>query len=87
MSKNDDKTVIVYGAEWCAFCHQAMHYFDKIGVKYEYKNVDLDVAAMQDAIRKSGQMGIPVIDMQGEIVVGFDRPHIDHVVKEKHLAA
>jgi len=84
--KTTDKTVIVYGAEWCAFCHQAMQYFDKLGVKYEYKNVDLDQAALQDAVQKSGQMGIPVIDMQGEIIVGFDRPRIDSTIKEKHLA-
>jgi glutaredoxin len=81
-----DAAIIVYGAEWCAFCHQAMQYFDKLGAKYTYKNVDLDQSAMQDAVSKSGQMGIPVIDMAGEIIVGFDRPRIDAILKEKHLA-
>lgn len=80
-----DNSIIVYGAEWCAFCHQAMHYFDQIGVKYVYKNVDLEPAAMQDAISKSGQMGIPVIDIDNEIIIGFDRPRIDAALKEKQL--
>jgi glutaredoxin 3 len=82
-----DAAIIVYGAEWCAFCHQAMQYFDSIGVKYTYKNVDLDQSAMQDAVSKSGQMGIPVIDVDGQIVVGFNRAQIDHVLKDKKLTA
>jgi glutaredoxin 3 len=82
----NDEPIIVYGAEWCAFCHQAMQYFDKLGVKYTYKNVDLDQAALQDAVSKSGQMGIPVIDMAGEIIVGFDKPRIDATLKAKQLA-
>lgn len=81
----EDERVIVYGAEWCAFCHQAMQYFDKLGVRYTYKNVDLDQTALQDAVSKSGQMGIPVLDIAGEIIIGFDRPRIDHALKEKQL--
>ncbi len=80
-----DESIIVYGAEWCAFCHQAMQYFDRLGVKYTYKNVDLDQAALQDAVSKSGQMGIPVIDIDNEIIIGFDRPRIDAALKKKHL--
>ena len=80
-----DAAIIVYGAEWCAFCHQAMQYFDKLGVKYTYKNVDLDQTALQDAVSKSGQMGIPVIDMDNEIIIGFNRARIDAVLKEKQL--
>jgi len=71
------KSVIVYGAEWCGFCHVAMHYFDKIGQKYEYRNVDLNQKWLMEAVNKSGQMGIPVLDIDGQIIVGFDRPKID----------
>lgn len=69
--------IIVYGAEWCAFCHLAMQYFDKRGVTYEYRDVDTNRDWLQEAVTKSGQTGIPVIDMAGTVVVGFDRPRID----------
>lgn len=80
-----DSKVIVYSATWCAFCHAAMDYFDKIGVKYEDRDVEADQAFMQEAITKSGQMGIPVIDIDGEIIVGFDKPKIDQLLKDKHI--
>ena len=69
--------IIVYGAEWCAFCHVAMKYFDDKGVKYEYRNVDENRDWLNESVNKSGQMGIPVLDIQGDIIVGFDRPKID----------
>jgi glutaredoxin len=80
----EDK-LIVYGAEWCAFCHEAMRYFDKLGVKYTYKNVELDVNDAKAAVEKSGQTGIPVIDIDGTIIVGFDKLRIDTVLKDKKL--
>jgi glutaredoxin 3 len=75
--------IIVYSADWCAFCHAAKQYFDKIGVKYEERNVEEEPKFMHEAIEKSGQMGIPVIDINGEIIVGFDRPRIDAAILKK----
>lgn len=72
-----NNTIIVYGAEWCAFCKEAMRYFDQQNVKYEYRNVEEKPEYGQEAVEKSGQFGIPVIDMGGTIIVGFDRPKID----------
>lgn len=80
-----EEKIIVYGAEWCAFCHEAMRYFDKLGVKYTYKNVELDVNDAKAAVEKSGQTGIPVLDMEGTIIVGFDKPRIDAALKDKKL--
>lgn len=80
-----DPKIIVYGAEWCAFCHEAMHYFDKLGVKYVYKNVDMDVQALRETVEKSGQTGIPVLDIDGAIVVGFNRPAIDQALHKAKL--
>ncbi len=70
-------SITVYSADWCAFCHAAKNYFDSIGAKYEDRNVEHDPKFMQEAIEKSGQMGIPVIDIDGQIIVGFDKPKID----------
>ena len=81
-----DTNIIVYGAPWCAFCHTAMEYFDKLGVKYKYIDVDKDPAAGMEAVDKSGQRGIPVIDLAGDIIIGFDRPKIDASLKAKQLA-
>lgn len=77
--------ITVYGAPWCAFCHAAKQYFDKLGVKYEDINVDENPANARAAIAKSHQMGIPVIDIDGEIIVGFDRPKIDNALKAKKI--
>jgi glutaredoxin len=81
-----DSKIIIYGAEWCAFCHEAMHYLDHLGVKYTYKNVDLDINDAHAAVQKSGQTGIPVIDIDGAIIVGFDRPRINQALHDKKLA-
>jgi Glutaredoxin and related proteins len=77
--------IIVYSADWCAFCHAVKDYLDKKGVKYTEKNVEKDPAAGLEAVDKSGQRGIPVIDVDGTIILGFDRPAIDLTLKDKHL--
>jgi glutaredoxin-like YruB-family protein len=76
----NDKKITIYGAEWCAFCHEAMRYLDSKGKKYEYLNVDQDQAALKAVVEKSGQTGIPVLDIGGKIIVGFDRPRIDQAL-------
>lgn len=73
--------VTVYSADWCAFCHAAKDYLDKIGVKYTDKDVEHDAEALKESVEKSGQRGIPVLDIDGKIIVGFDRPKIDAALK------
>ncbi len=77
--------VTIYSAVWCAFCHSAKDYFDKLGVKYTDKDVERDPVALNESVQKSGQMGIPVIDIDGTIIVGFDRPRIDAALKEHNI--
>ncbi len=74
--------ITVYTANWCAFCHAAKEYLDKLGVSYTEKDVEKDIANANEAIDKSGQMGIPVLDIDGTIIVGFDRPKIDAALKK-----
>jgi glutaredoxin 3 len=76
---------IIYSATWCAFCHAAKQYFDKLGVAYEDRDVDSDPRFATESVEKSGQRGIPVIDIDGEIIVGFDRSKIDFVLHDKKL--
>lgn len=82
---DSNNPIIVYGAEWCAFCHVAMDYFKKQGVSYEYRDVEAKQEWLEESVNKSGQNGIPVIDFNGTIVVGFDRPKIDAQLKANNL--
>lgn len=79
---SDVKQVIVYSAPWCGFCHAAKQYLSSIGVEYVEKNVDADPKYAAESVEKSGQMGIPVIDIDGDIVVGFDRTTIDRLLNK-----
>jgi len=77
--------VTIYSAAWCGFCHMAKNYMDKLGVKYEDKDVERDRDAGPEAVKKSGQMGVPVIDVDGTIIVGFDKPALDQALKKHGL--
>ncbi len=84
-SKDTKSNVIVYSAVWCAYCHAAKDYFDKLGVKYEDRDVEKNPTYGMEAVDKSQQRGIPVIDIDGEIIIGFDRPKIDASLKAHKL--
>lgn len=75
----------IYSTTWCGFCHAAKKYLDSLGVKYEDVDVEHDMQAAQEMVAKSHQMGVPVIDFDGTIIVGFDKPRIDMLLKEKKL--
>lgn len=75
--------ITIYSADWCAFCHAAMDYLKKQNISFTEKNVEESRENMEEAIKKSGQMGIPVIDIDGTIIIGFDRPKIDATLKTK----
>jgi glutaredoxin 3 len=79
--------ITVYSATWCAFCHAAKDYFDKLGVKYTDKDVEADPQNATDSVTKSGQRGIPVIDIAGDVIIGFDRAKIDAALKAHKLVA
>lgn len=72
--------VTVYSAPWCGFCTAVKRYLDEKGVKYTEKDVDQDRKYAEEAVKISGQMGIPVVDIDGSIVVGYDRPTIDRLL-------
>lgn len=79
--------VLIYTATWCAYCHAAKEYLTKIGVDFTDLDIEADPAYGTAAVDKSGQRGIPVLDIAGEIIVGFDRPKIDAALKTHHLVA
>ena len=69
--------VIVFSTPTCTYCNMAKKYFREKGVKFKDVDVSRDMAAARDMVRRSGQQGVPVIDIGGKIVVGFDRPKIE----------
>lgn len=68
--------VIIYSTPTCIYCRAAKEYFAENNVPYEEKNVAQDRIALQEMVKKSEQMGVPVIDINGTIVIGFDHERI-----------
>lgn len=66
--------VKMYTTPTCVYCGMAKKFFTENKVEYSEVDVAKDRAAAGEMIEKSGQMGVPVIDVDGKIIVGFDRP-------------
>jgi glutaredoxin-like YruB-family protein len=74
------KKVIIYTTPTCVFCKMAKKFFNIHNVEYEERDVLSDLKAREEMFEKSGQMGVPVIDIEGEIVVGFDSDAISRLL-------
>jgi glutaredoxin 3 len=70
------KAVTVYSTPTCPFCIRAKQYLKENNIQFTDYNVGADEAKAQEMIKKSDQMGVPVIDIDGTIVVGFDKDKI-----------
>lgn len=75
------KTVSVYTTPTCQYCKMAKEFFQEKGVEYTEFDVSVDEAKRSEMVEKSGQMGVPVIDVEGEIVVGFDQPKLKELLE------
>lgn len=74
------KKVIVYSTPTCVYCIMTKDFLKKNNVEFVEHNVGDDVAARQEMIQKSHQMGVPVVDIEGEIFVGFDKDGISQAL-------
>ena len=74
------KSIIIYSADWCGFCHRVKDYLKSKNIPFEVLDVDSNPKYAEDCIRKSGQSGIPVLDIDGQIVVGFNVKKINELV-------
>ena len=68
-----DKKVTIYSTLACSHCHIAKAFFKENNVEYTEYNVAEDEDKLNEMVEKSGQMGVPVIDIGGKILVGFDQ--------------
>ncbi len=75
------KPVIIYTTPTCVYCRMAKEFFAKNNVQYTEHNVAEDDAARDEMVKKSGQLGVPVIDIAGEIFVGFNQREIERALK------
>ena len=73
------KQVKVYSTPTCPWCKKAKGFLTDNGIEFENADVSADKAARDEMIEKSGQMGVPVIDIDGDITVGFQ----ESVLKQK----
>lgn len=72
--------VLVFTTPSCPWCGRAKSYLREQGVRFREIDVSRDAAAARDLVRRSGQMGVPVIEIDGKPIVGFDRPKIDRLL-------
>ena len=71
-----DKHVTIYSTPTCHFCQMAKDFFNEKGVQYTAYDVASDAVKRQEMIKLTGQLGVPVIVIGGDIMVGFDRERL-----------
>ncbi|MBI2499769.1 glutathione S-transferase N-terminal domain-containing protein [Candidatus Woesearchaeota archaeon] len=73
--------VVLYTTPTCSWCHKTREFLKQHKIKFEDIDVSKDYSAAMKMIKKSGQQGVPVIDIDGNIVVGFDEPKLRRILK------
>jgi glutaredoxin 3 len=76
-------TITVYSTPTCPFCKQTKAFLEENKVKFTDIDVSTDQEKAQEMIKLSGQMGVPVTDIDGEIVIGFDKDKLSELLKLK----
>lgn len=75
-----DQTVTMYTTPTCAFCHAAKEFFNEHDIDFTEHDVAKDAEKRQEMIDQSGQLGVPVITIDGKTVVGFDRNKLEELL-------
>lgn len=74
------RKILVYTTPTCYWCQVAKQYLAARGIPYTEIDVSRDRTAAAEIVRKSGQTGVPVVEIDGEIIVGFDQKRIDQLL-------
>ncbi len=75
--------IIIYSTPTCHFCHAAKDFFKENNIEFTEKDVSIDKEGATEMVKKSGQMGVPVIDIDGDITVGFDEGKLKSLLEIK----
>ncbi|MEK7116838.1 MAG: glutaredoxin family protein [Patescibacteria group bacterium] len=78
--RNNMKNITIYSTPTCHFCHLAKDFFKENNIAYTEHNVLTDLEKRQEMVDKSGQLGVPVIMIDGHITVGFDQAEISSLL-------
>jgi len=76
-----DSSVIIYSTPVCHFCHAAKEFFTENNVEYTEHDVAADAEKRQEMIDMTGQMGVPVIKIGDDVIIGFDEPKVKELLK------
>ncbi len=76
-----DQKVTVYSTPTCPYCVLAKQYLTSKNIPFEDVDVSQDQARAFEMVQKSGQMGVPVLDINGQVIVGFNKPAIDQLLQ------
>lgn len=69
--------VKIYTTPTCGYCVTAKNYFNANDIDFTEVNVAEDMQEAEEMVKKSGQMGVPVIEVDGQIIIGFNKPQLD----------
>ena len=89
MDNSNTAKITVYKTSWCAFCHAEMEWLDKLGVPYVAKDIEADKSAYDELMSKTGGSfsGVPVTDIAGDMILGFDRPRLQDAINRHEIVA
>jgi len=87
MSDTATPQITIYSTTWCAFCHTEAQWLDKLGIPYVKKDIEEDKEAYEELMSKSGgaYQGVPVTDVAGDLILGFDRPKLQDAMKAHNI--
>jgi len=77
-----DKSVIIYSAPTCPYCKRAKEYLSQKGISYTDYDVASDRDKAKEMIQKSGQIGVPVILVDDQLVAGFNQSKLDELLSK-----
>jgi len=75
-----DKKIEIYSTPTCHYCHLAKDFLKEKNIDFVDYDVSTDAAKRQEMIEKTGQMGVPVISVDGQLMVGFDQGKISELI-------
>jgi len=70
----------IYSTPWCTFCKMEKEWLSRHGIEFEDINVAADREAAEEMIEKTGQTGVPVTEIDGRIIIGFDKTRIKMIL-------
>lgn len=75
--------VTIYTTPTCIYCKMTKEFFARNNIAYKERDVAVDEKARDEMVKKSGQLGVPVIDIDGKIIIGFDEKQLQELLSIK----